>query len=319
MTSMSTQTGMTCLHCTAETTNGLTLCGRCQRTADTALTNIAAAYADLALIPTTRGVRRGSSTPDPTGIAAAHIVTDPVTEADDAATRTLTTWARVLAAARPRAGRPPRSVSDLAPWLARHTTAIASLPWASDYLHGILRTERQLRKVVERADTGSYVGVCGNEIIASRRHDEISCWCACHLGGVNADTGEPECDVPGGCGREYGEITAETCTEHLYAPRAATLVRCKCGANWDVRARRQQLVREAEDELAPVAVIAHLAAVFSGESSVGTLEARIRKWVQRKDIRHVTTKVIDGRPRKVYRVGDVLDLLISRNVGGKAS
>lgn len=307
-TSVNTQTGTACKYCTAETTNGLALCGRCQRTADTALANIAAAYADLALIPLERGLRRGSSTPDPTGIAAAHIVVDPVTEADDAATNTLTTWARCLVLDRPQVGRPPRTVNDLAPWLAKHTITIATLPWAGDYLHGILRTERHLRKVASRADTGSYVGVCGNEITASRRHDETSCWCACHLGG---DECEPEYG-PDGCGREYGEITAETCTEPLYAPRAAALVRCRCGANWDVRARRQALVRQAEDELAPVAVIAHLAAVFSGEASVGTLEARIRQWAKREEIRHVTTKVIDGRPRKVYRVGDVLDMLAAR-------
>lgn len=293
----------TCQHCTAETSNGLVLCSRCRRTLGTALTNTAAYYDDLARVPVRAGVRRRSNTAaDPTGISAAAIIRDPIAEADDQATNVLTSWARILVDDRPQVGPPPRTVPDLAPWLGEHTTTIATLAWAGDYLQEMLRIERLLRKVASRADTGSYVGVCGRTVTETRRHDETSCWCACHLEAA-------ECDVPGGCGGEFGDIAEEICTEPLYAPTHARLVRCRCGASWDVRARRQQLVRQAEDELAPVAAIAYLAAVFTGEVSVGKLESRIRQWVQRNKLTAVTTKVIDGRPKKVYRVGDVLDLL----------
>lgn len=112
----------------------------------------------------------------------------------------------------------------------------------------------------------------------------------------------------GACGHDLGE---DTCSQPLYAGHEQRWVTCRCGMRWDVEVRRQQLVRAAEEELAPVAVIARLAAVFTGEVSVGRLEVRIRQWSARGKVTHVTTKVIDGRPRKVYRVGDVLDLLTS--------
>lgn len=288
-----------CTKCTADTSDGIVLCGRCRTTAYYALANIAAFYADLDMVPTTGVVRRRSNTAaDPTGLAAARIVRDPVTEVDDAAVETLNRWASHLA------GRAPRAVPDLAPWLTKHLDQVATAAWAGAFLAELLVLERRLRKVAARADTGSYVGICGRVVEESRRHDETSCWCSCHLQ-------DGECDVPGGCGRDVGEIEAVTCTEPLYARRDAQLVRCRCGASWDVRARRQQLVRDAEDRLAPVAVIAHLVAVFTGETSVGRIEARIRQWVQRDRVSHVTSQVIEGRPRRVYRVGDVLDLLTS--------
>jgi LSD1 subclass zinc finger protein len=182
-------------------------------------------------------------------------------------------------------------------------TAIAGLPGAGLLVAELLGLERRLRKIAARADTGQYVGACGNVTRAEVVHDQRSCACACHLG--------PEyvCDVPEGCGAEYVVLEPEVCTRPLYATRGAGWVRCACGASWDVRARRHQLVRDAEDELAPVAVIAHLAALWIGEPSVAKVENRLKVWVHRQKIKAVTTQVIDGRTRKVYRVGDVLDLL----------
>lgn len=116
--------------------------------------------------------------------------------------------------------------------------------------------------------------------------------------------------MPGGCSPEQPVIGAVACQRVLYAQAEDRWVNCRdCGSTWDVRGRRELLMRRAEDELAPVAVIAQLAATITGETSVGKIEARIRKWVERNRIKAVTTKVIEGRERRVYRVGDVLDLL----------
>lgn len=285
--------------CEAKTNPGIRLCEKCQQTTTYALTNIATYYADLDLVPTMGVKRRGNTAADPTGIAAAHIIRDPVAEIDDETLDTLARWARRL-----HAGRAPRAVPDLAPWLTRHLSTIVTTAWAGEMLRDLLRLERRLRKVAARADTGQYVGTCDNEIQPELIHDQQTCACACHLDEAFA------CDVPGGCGVEYAVLEAQLCGHPLYAPRDTHSLKCRgCGSFWDVRARRQALVRKAEDELAPVAVIAHLAALWIGEPSVAKVEGRIRIWVHRKRIRHVTTKVIDGRDRKVYRVGDVLDLL----------
>ena len=283
--------------CEEQTATGITLCGRCRTTAYYALANIGSYYADLDKIPTA-GVRRRSNTAaDPTGIAAARIIRDPVTEIDDKTVATLGGWADCLP------GRHPRAVSDLVPWLTERLDKTVTNEWAARYLAELKALEKSLGMVAARADTGEYVGVCGNVLAAEQVHDERTCACACHSGL------DLECDVPGGCGREYAVLPPELCDRPLYARRDAGWVPCLCGARWDVRGRRQQLVRDAEEELAPVAVIAHLAALWIGEPSVGKVESRINLWAHRKKIHHVTTKVIDGRERKVYRVGDVLDLL----------
>jgi hypothetical protein len=295
---------MTCRKCTAKTADGIALCERCQQTATYALTNIAAYYADLDRVPTSDdNRRRGNSAPDPTGVAAAAVRVDPVTVADQEVTNSLTTWARCLVDDRPGVGLPPARVPQLAPWLSDRLPSIVTLAWAGDMLADLLVSERLLKRVAQRARTGNYLGVCGNQTNIEVVHDWQVCGCSCHLGDAYV------CDVTGGCGTDVVLVQTSICDRSLYAGHDDRWVTCGCGATWDARARRQDIVRAIEDQLAPVAIIARLAAAFAGEASVGQVEARIRKWAERKHIRHVTTKVIDGRERRVYRVGDVLDLL----------
>lgn len=289
---------MTCQKCAATTADGIALCERCSKTADHALTNIAAYYADLDRVPTDSGFRRRSTTaPDPTGIEAAAVRQDAVSAADEDVTRSLTHWARRLA------DDPPSRVPQLVPWLAERLPTIVALDWAGDMLSDLLVSERLLKRVAQRARTGNYLGVCGNTVRPEAGHDQRSCACSCHLGPEYA------CDVPDGCGPEYVVVEAEVCDRPLYAGHDDHWVTCRCGVTWDARARRQQLVRAIEDELAPVSVIARLAVTITGEASVAKVESRLKVWAHRGKITALTTQVIDGRKRKVYRVGDVLDLL----------
>lgn len=261
-----------CQVCGNATVAGLALCPRCVKTLQHALTNIGVSYADLDRAPTAGVRRRGSATPDPTGTAAAGLRLDPVSAADLDATNTLTTWARVFADDRPQAGQPPRTVPEIAGWLSDNLRSVTTLGWAGDMTRDLLGVEHHLKGVVERLRTGNYLGICGAE------HE-----------------------------LEDGSTTA--CTEPVYAHALRPSVTCRCGTTWDAHARRQQLVRDAEDELLPVAGIARLAAVFTGEVNVAKVEARIRQWAHRGDVEVVDIHTISGRPRKVYRVGDVLDLL----------
>ncbi len=297
---------MSCDHCTADTPDGIVLCDRCRKTASVSLTNIAAYYSDLDRVPTTGGQRRRSNTaPDPTGGAVSAAGVDPVTEVDYLATSTITTWARCLHDDRYGLVRtPPIGVPALSGWLEAYLPTIASLEWAGQMLSELLVLERRLRRVVSGADTGQFVGHCENQVSPEQNHGAATCACACHQA-----LDEP-CDMPGGCSPEVVTIEAQTCGEPLYAATGDRWVRClACNSTWDAPARRRQLVLSAQDELAPVAVLAHMAAAFIGEESVGKLEARIRQWVQRSKLEGRGTKVYEGRPRKVYRMGDVLDLL----------
>jgi hypothetical protein len=304
-------TTTTCQHCPATTTGGAALCPRCLKTVQHALTNIGASYADLDRV-TFGGVRRrGSTASDPTWTRAAAIRLDPLTAADEVATNALTTWARVLIDDRPQAGTMPRTVPELAIWLSDHLRSISTLGWAGDMARDLLDAERQLKRVTERLRTGNYLGLCGNVIRPEVVHDSRSCACSCHLSELlSRDApGAFACDVPGGCHPDEPAVPAELCVQPLYAPTHRSAVTCLCGGTWDVQARRQQLVRAAEDELLPVAGIARLAAVFTGEVNVAKVEARIRQWAARGKVEVADIQRIDGRPRRVYRVGDVLDLL----------
>ncbi len=72
---------------------------------------------------------------------------------------------------------------------------------------------------------------------------------------------------------------------------------------------------EARDQVAPVSVIARVVVgLMDNETSVERLTNRIDKWVSRGQLHDLGVRVLDGRPRRAYRVGDVFDLLNARAV-----
>ncbi len=307
---MSTTADHQCQMCGARTPSGLALCARCVKTLHHALTNISANYADLDRAGSSAVRRRGSTVSDPTWTRVSAVRIDPVSAADAAATNALTTWGRVLADDRPQAGLPPRTVPELATWLSDHLRSIVTLGWAAEMSRDLLGIERQLKRVAEQIHAGKYLGVCGQVLQPEAVHDARSCGCSCHDVTTYGGAAPGRCDVPGGCHPEELVVPAVSCTAVLYAPSERDTVTCQhCGTTWDTQIKRRALVREAEDELLPVAGIARLASVFTGEVNVGRMEERIKKWAQRGKVEVADVRTIDGRPRKVYRVGDVLDLL----------
>src|SRR5690349_9887262 len=96
----------TCNHCTAEVSNGLALCLRCQETLRQCFTNTAAYYADVDRIQPGQRVRVRSayqSTPPP--LTAPAI--DAISEALDHAAVAVIGWARNLQDDRPMVGELP--------------------------------------------------------------------------------------------------------------------------------------------------------------------------------------------------------------------
>ena len=66
---------------------------------------------------------------------------------------------------------------------------------------------------------------------------------------------------------------------------------------------------DASDQLAPVRTIAKIVVELTDEPSVERLTRRIEKWVDREQLVDYGVRVLDGRPRRVYRIGDVLELV----------
>lgn len=270
---------MTCQSCTAETTNGLALCDRCQQTLRVALTNVAAYYADVDRIQPGQRVKVRSaykSTPPPETKAAI----DRVSEALNDAAFVVIGWAQNLADDRP-AGTIPSSFATICGWLESHVSSIATLEWAGVCMTEIRDTERALKRILDKADTGQFAGVCDNEV------------------------GREEID---------GESVPLLCQRGLYSTQSSQWVTCpECGRVWDATARRAIMKTQAEDRVAPVRVLAKIVVGMTDEVSEEKLIRRIENWVARPadepKLKSAGTRYLDGRLRTVYRVGDVLALI----------
>ena len=269
---------MTCNWCQAEVTNGLALCERCQQTLSTACVNAAAYFADVDRIQPGQRIRVRSayrSTPPPN----LEPPRDKIAEALSHVASIVWGWCMNLADDRPGVPELPTATEARCGWLEAHTATIATLEWAGECVREMLECERMLRRILDRADTGWYAGICGNEI-----------------------------------GREVieGEVYPLACERHLYGTQGTAWVSCpECGRTWDSSARREVMIAEARDEHAPVSVIASaVVGLLDGEHSVKRLANRIDQWVTRGKLQSLGVRVLaDGKPHRVYRLGDVFDLL----------
>lgn len=294
-------TTTTCLHCTASTTNGLALCQRCQTTLTTALVNVAAYHTDVLRIQPGQRVKVRStfvSTPPPS-LEPGY---DPISTAAAVVDISVDGWVRILLIDRPGAGPAPLGTTKRCAWLENHIPSIVTLEWAAELLRDMCRAERDLRGLLDKADTGWYAGKCGRDLVPERAHDGFACGCSCHHG--------EDCDVPEGCGDE-STIPGVLCERGLYASPGNNWIRCpECGTTWDVEQRRESLLKEARDEIAPIRTIAKvLVGLMDTEVSEERLAKRLDKWVERDQLVSMGVRVIDNRPRRVYRVGDVWDTL----------
>lgn len=267
-----------CMWCTAKTSNGLALCQRCQTTLSVSLVNVAAYFADVDRIrPGQRvKVRSAYRSAPPPSIEPAP---DRIAEALDHVATIVFGWCQNLEDDRPGVTPElPMLTERRCGWLEACVTSIATLPWAAECLREIRDCERMLKTILDRSDTGRYVGVCGNEI------------------------GRSELD---------GEVVSVSCQRHLYLPPTTDWVTCpECGRSWNGKERQQAMVAMARDELAPIRVIASvIVQLVDEESSVERLTRRIEQWVQREKLNDYGVRVLDGRPRRVYRIDDVLKLV----------
>lgn len=308
--------------CTHQPTNGLALCPACQKTARRGMENISLYHGDLLGLGRQRVVtRRASGFSDPTGLAASASEREEPNAPDIAAYDTrvqLVGWVRALVDDRPQVVMPRNTVEAMAAVLVKRTSTIATLPWAGDYLGGVLGLEQRLHRIVQRSRGYWYAGICSAEISPSKLHDATSCTCTCH-------STSHFCDMEGGsCGPELTTIEGEYCDRDLYAIPGATHVRCPaCRTNHSVQARRAILLDEARETLLPLGVIAQVCVtLLDGEPSVERLFKRIDNWIRRGAIEDYGVRVLaDRRAHRVYRLGDVLNTLIgeaAQHKGGRS-
>lgn len=99
------------------------------------------------------------------------------------------------------------------------------------------------------------------------------------------------------------------CPEHMYAPARNTEFTCaRCGTKHDVKNRQQQAIAAAENRVLPPQTIARALTRNGQALSVERLYNWSKRGLLKPAALDPTTK------RKLYRVGDVLDVMVATDV-----
>lgn len=305
-----------CLHCGAETTNGLALCELCRRYAQSIFETLPISFANLARwkpgrvgsrpVPGSRVLYDGTVRGSGTG--------DKISDSLDEALNMLTTRARQLAddrggwerpltlasavllgdlsdeTAYDLADNPHKTAAALCVAFSQNLTSISTLGWCGDFVRDLSHHGDRLLALMPLVP-GWYAGGCRQVV------------------GFDDDGAAVRCETP----------TAVT--------PGLTWVTCDgCGATTYARDHLDVVLDEARDAIMrPKALAEAIVALVDTEGSVPRLHTRIRQWVyvgELKPIRHTTRGykwdaatermvVVDeetGHAR--YRVGDVLDLVL---------
>lgn len=289
-----------CLHCHAETSNGLALCELCQRFATSALEYLPIYFRNLARwrpgragsrpVPGSRVLYDGGQRDAGTG--------DRISDRLDEAGNALTTWARAFADDRPHFTRPltlrdavlsgdlSEEVADdtalviatLCAAFADRLPSVATLGWAGDFVRDLAHHEEVLRALTPLVP-GWYAGPC------------------------------------------------DRCRTPVHVTPGTTWITCEgCGATSHAGDHREVIIAEARGWIArPKPMAEAIVALVDTEDSAAKVYARIRQWAKRGDLeahhqlvrdyrwdddldRFVVDDVETGHAR--YRLGDVLALVL---------
>ena len=261
----------TCLHCGAETTNGLVLCDLSQTLAARVLDMLPVYFRNLARwrpgragarpVPGSRVLYDGS-TRDGSG--------DRISRSLDEAGTAIASWAECV---RDDRGAPLPDVADneaqnvaaLCRYLAENLTSIGTLEWAGEFVRQLAEHEERLRGLTEVVAPGWYAGGC-----------------------KRCDSGTYV--VPG-----LTWVTCRGCGSTTYARDHLDTILDEA-RDWVAR---------------PKALAEAIVALVDGEQSIPRMYERIKKWAQRDRLHGYRNLDEDGDEvgPKRFRLGDVLDLM----------
>ena len=260
-----------CLHCGAETSNGLALCDLCRGKAAVDLEFLPAYFRNLARWrPGRAGSRQVPGSREPGRMVSGG---DRISRALDEIGTDLVGWAEALDDSRPGI-RWPLDLADLSEGeqavslclvFDEHLTSISTTDWCGEFVRALAGHEQRLRELTEDVAPGWYAGGCKR------------CGYATYV-------------VPG-----LTWVTCRVCGTTTYARDHLAVVLDEA-RNWVAPPKR---IAEA------------VVALVDTEQSVPRLHDRIRQWGQRDRIEALRRLDSDGDEvgPKRYRLGDVLDLL----------
>lgn len=156
-----------CLHCGAETNNGLALCELCQRAAATCLEFIPIYFGNLARWrPGRAGSRPVPGSREPQGAFSDGTEGNRVERCLDETGNDLVTRVRQLVDDRgvevPYAADSTNTVRVACWLLGEYLTSISTLDWCGDLVADLQRIETTLRRFTEQVVPGWYAGACAS-------------------------------------------------------------------------------------------------------------------------------------------------------------
>lgn len=155
---------MNCLHCHAETTNGLALCELCRRRAGDCLEYLPVYFRNLARWRRSGRPNGSLGTTNQWLIRRGESETNHVSRALERASNDITTWARALADDRgvelPDADTEAETITALCELLTGSLSSVATLEWAGQFVRDMDRQEHVLRRLTETYIPGWYAGEC---------------------------------------------------------------------------------------------------------------------------------------------------------------
>lgn len=155
---------MKCLHCQADTTNGLALCELCQMLAAKCFEFLPVYFRNLSRWrPGRAGARPVPASREPAGVGRA--ADDRVSRALDEVGADLTGWAQCLADDRldgvlPASNDEATSVKVACWFLASNMTSVATLEWCGEMVAKIAEHEEYLGRLTMQVAPGWYAGAC---------------------------------------------------------------------------------------------------------------------------------------------------------------
>lgn len=262
---------MLCRYCTEDLVNDLADLAAGPSTATVRMPGLLADLDDVV----TRLARVGGQS---VGVAARSAETGvpyhaAAAELARTAAETLAYWAADLVTLHPHLTA-PWSPIEQAGWFTRYPRMLASHPEAAALHRELTSLAEKIRRMVDRAPVLAYLGPCGSLI-----------------------------DRPDG--------SADVCRAGLYALPERDFMRCRaCRTQFDVRARREELLAAVVDQLATAPEIARALSTWGLTVTVHA----IRQWAHRGKIDPRPPHPRDARRTPRYRVGDVIDRVAKRMV-----
>ncbi len=190
-------------------------------------------------------------------------------------------------------GYAPRAVVRITPtvaamtgYLRRHRAWFAGTPAGAEAVNRFAAIRADALTVVDRPPDLTFLGICSHP----------------------AKQGKPFVVRRNGRAVEYDQ-----CPEDLYADKDTPTVRCaRCKTEHSVQARRDVLAAALDDQLA------HAADISRGLTALDmhVTAERIRQWKARGRLtdRRSVRDIEDDRGHPLYRVGDVIDLVLATDI-----